>query len=457
MSRRRFPLRLIAIGVAVVGVLIAAAVAVFVLTSKQGNVLNPTVPFTVPTTPTTPTTPKKPKKHVVDNFVWPRYGYDLQRTRYFTAANPNLKPPLRRTWSLGGNGPLEFPPVIHAHELFYMDDDTDVKAVNTLTGKVVWSHTIGKLSAASPALDVKLRMLYVPTLSDTSTAAGAGDGRFAALSMKTGKIVWSRPLPSGAESSPLVVNGDVLFGDSSGTVYALKAKTGQEVWSFQAGGAVKGGLAYSDGDVYFDDYASNVYALNAKTGHEIWNENTGGGAFGFESGTFYTTPAIAFGRVYVGNTNGFMYSFDAKNGELAWRISTGAYVYSSAAVGDIPKLGPTVFFGSYNGEFYALNAQTGATRWEHENSGDTAISGSPTIVNNVVYYSGLDQDLTTGLDTVTGKQVFSYDQGAFSPIVAEPGALFLVGHYVLYKFVPQAPAKPNKKSTSKHSTSKKKH
>jgi outer membrane protein assembly factor BamB len=433
MRRRRLPLRLIAAAVGVVGALVVAAVVVYLVT-KPGNVSNPNVPFTAPkTTPTTTTT--KPKHHVVDNFSWLRYGYSPERTRDFTAAKPDLKPPLRQTWSLGGGGPLEFPPVIHAHELYFMDDNADVKAVNTSTGKVIWSHSIGKLSAASPVLDLKTKMLYVPTLSDDSTTPG--DGQFVAMSMKTGKIVWSRPLPSGSESSPLVADGNVYFGDTGGTVYALNAKTGKITWSYQAAGAVKGGLALSDGLVYFGDYASDIYALSAKTGKVAWDVSTGGGAFGFESGTFYTTPAVAFGRVYLGNTNGFVYSLDAKTGELAWRVDTGAYVYSSAAVGDIPHLGPTVYVGSYNGEFYALNAQTGAIRWQHEDAHDDRISGSPTIVNNVVYYSDLDDNLTTGLNTVTGKTVFTFNQGAFSPVVATPGAIFLSGHYVLYKFVPK--------------------
>lgn len=437
MFRRRPSLRLIAAAVGGVVVLAVAAVLVIVLTGKQGNVSNPNVPFTVPTntTPTVTTQKHKHRHKVVDTFLWGRYGYTATRTRNFTAAKPDLKPPFRQAWTLGGNGPLEFPPVIYGRTLYFMDDDATVRAVNTLSGKVIWSRSIGKLSAASPAIDLKTHMIYVPTLSDTSTTPG--NGRFAAISMKTGKVVWTRALPSGSESSPLVANGNVYFGDQGGTVYALNARTGAERWSYQASGAVKGGLALSDGDVYFGDYASHVYALAAKTGHEIWNISTGGGAFGFESGTFYTTPAVAFGRVYMGNTNGFVYSFDAKTGELAWRVSTGAYVYSSAAVADIKGLGPTVFVGSYNGDFYALNAQSGATRWSHRDADGDRISGSPTVVNNVVYYSNLDDKLTTGLNVHTGNTVFSFHDGAFSPVVATPGAIFLSGHYVLYKLVPR--------------------
>src|SRR5204862_5289239 len=64
-------------------------------------------------------------------------------------------------------------------------------------------------------------------------------------------------------------------------------------------------------------------------------------------GQFYSSPAVAFGRVYMGNTDGRVYSFGARTGTLAWATSTGAYVYASPAVADLPALGPTVYIGSY--------------------------------------------------------------------------------------------------------------
>ena len=112
--------------------------------------------------------------------------------------------------------------------------------------------------------------------------------------------------------------------------------------------------------------------------------STNGASFGFGSGNFYSTPAVAFGRVYMGSTDGRVYSFAAGTGALAWATGTGAYVYASAAVENTPGLGPTVYLGSYDGNFYAFNAQSGAIRWSHPAGGK--ISGSATIVGNVVYY-----------------------------------------------------------------------
>jgi outer membrane protein assembly factor BamB len=262
-----------------------------------------------------------------------------------------------------------------------------------------------------------------------------GNGRFVALSMRNGHVVWSHPIGPGTESSPLVYGRTVYFGDQGGTVRALRARDGHTLWTYHASGAVKGGISYADGILYFGDYAGRAYALSARTGHQIWAVSTNGARFGFGSGEFYSSPAVAFGRVYMGNTDGRVYSFAAKTGQLAWATGTGAYVYSSPAVEDVKGLGPTVYLGSYDGNFYAFDARSGAIRWTHHAGGK--ISGSPTIVGNVVYFSDLGSKTSAGLDVRTGHQVFSFPDGAFNPVISDYGAIYLAGYTQLYQLLPK--------------------
>jgi outer membrane protein assembly factor BamB len=227
----------------------------------------------------------------------------------------------------------------------------------------------------------------------------------------------------------------VYFGDQNGTVYSLRARDGHVNWTYSAHGAVKGGPSLAYGRLYFGDYAGRAYALNPNNGHQIWAVTTSGGDFGFGSGNFYSTPAVAFGRVYMGNTDGRVYSFGARTGQVAWATTTGAYVYASPAVADIPGVGPTVYEGSYDGNFYAFNAQSGAIRWSHSVGG--RISGSATIVGDIVYLSNLGAKNTIGLDVHTGRQRFGFPDGAFNPVVCDDGTLYLTGYSKLYQMIPK--------------------
>ena len=437
-SRRRW-VRGGLLAVAVLLVMAGGAVA-FVLAHAPQNISNPNVEFTDPTTttaPAPPPPPKKKKKVVVDNFAWPRYGFDADRTHVYGGPKP-ASPPLHVGWRFEDYALLEFPPVIYQNNLYLIDDDGSAKALDKRTGHKIWETKVGTLAAASPALGIRQGLMYVALLSTNRNATLTqvpGNGELVALSMNTGKVVWKKPIKPGTESSPIAYGNAVYFGDQGGTVYSVNATTGQDNWTYPASGAVKGGPALDDGRLYFGDYTGRAYALNAANGHQIWAVNTNGADFGFGSGNFYSTPAIAFGRVYMGNTDGRVYSFASKTGQLAWATGTGAYVYASAAVQNTPGLGPTVYLGSYDGNFYAFNAQSGAIRWKHPAGGK--ISGSATIVGHVIYYSDLGTKTTAGLDVRTGRQVFFFHDGAFNAVVCDDtGTIYLSGKTKLYQMLP---------------------
>jgi outer membrane protein assembly factor BamB len=421
-------------GVLVVVAAVVAAYAIHEL-GKPSNTVNNNAAFNAPTT--TNTTPAATKH--INSFSWPFYGYLQTRTRDFTG-DANLNPPLRESTSFGGNALLEFPASIYGNDLYFLDGGATAKKVNMrLRGskKLIWLTHIGLRSASTPALDPKRQEMFVTVLSTASSSIDSFDGELAALSMKTGKILWTYKLPSGSgtESSPMIVGNSVYFGDeaggnSAGSLYSLNITTHKVNWSLPVGGAVKAGPAYYKGNLYFGTYGGSFYAVNAKSGKVTWHQNTGG--------EYYSTPAIGFGRVYVGNLNGAAYSFVASNGTIAWTRTLGNYVYSGPAVADPKGLGPTVYIGYYSGQsggLDALNAQTGAPTWSHD-AGD-AVSGSATVINNTVYFSTVYKpNVTYGLNTVTGKEVFSFHDGAYTSVVADPKAIYLMGRYVLYKFKP---------------------
>ncbi len=357
---------------AVVVAIVIAGIAIHEL-GKSKNTVNTTAAFVAPTTTTTTTTAKAIVH--VNNFTWPFYGGGATRTRDFTG-RASLHPPFRTAWKFGGNALLEFPATIRGNSLYLFDGGATAKRVNIATGKQMWLTHVGKRSASTPALDPAHNRLFVTVLSTASSSIDSFDGELVALSMSSGHILWKFPVSSGTESSPVVVGNSVYFGSQGGTLYSVNVLTGHQNWSLPTSGPIKAGPAYYRGALYFGNYGGSFYSVNAKTGHENWSQSPGG--------EFYSTPAIAFGRVYVGNNSDDAYSFTL-GGTLAWSESLGGYVYSGPAVADTPGLGPTVYIGSYNGDLYALNAQDGSTRWTADVG--SAISGSATVINNVVYVS----------------------------------------------------------------------
>jgi outer membrane protein assembly factor BamB len=436
---RKHPRRALLIAGALVLLLAGGAVAAyFEFIKKQPNYTNPKAAFE-----TQPTPPPKPKLKP-ETFKWPIYGFTPDRARFLDV---KLDPPYRKLWSFkGGHGLIEFQPVLANGVLYYLNNGGTVFAVSAKTGKARWSRKIASLNASSPAWAGD--RIFVATLSP---------GAIVSIDAKNGKVLWRKSLPSRAESSPIVVRGVVYFGSEDGTVYAYRASDGAKVWTYHANGAVKGGLALSQGKLYFGDYAGEVTALRLSDGSKVWSTGTNGASFN-RSGQFYSTPAVAFGRVYLGNTDSFVYSFVAATGQLAWRHGTGAYVYSAAAVGDVPGLGPTVYIGSYDGNFYALDARSGNVRWIHRDGGK--ISGAPTVVGNFVYYSSLGNHDTSGLDVRTGTRWWHWPYGAFNPVISDGKRIYLTLKSNIAGLIPKKPksaAKPKPKPKQAKPPPKKKH
>jgi outer membrane protein assembly factor BamB len=407
----------------VAGLLVAIGVAVAVIVlSASGSPHHPR-----PHLAAKPPAPPKPKPPPVPvDSPWLFYGYNQARTRFFPRSQ-KLDPPFRRGWTFRDYALLEFPPVIYHNTLYFEDYYGHAKAISALTGRPIWQRGLGTLAAASPALDIRHQLAFFVLLSTIPNARLPANGRVVAVSMKTGKVVWAHRIGPGSETSPLVHGQSVIIGDQGGTVYSYRTSDGHLNWTFHASGSVKGGIAYAGGRLYFGDYGGHVYALNEANGHEIWSASGGD--------TFYSTPAVAFGRVYIGNTNGDVYAFSTGSGALSWRAGTGAYVYASPAVANVPGLGPTVYEGSYDGNMYAYNAFTGAVRWSHPAGG--RINGSATIVGNLVYYSILAVKTSAGLDLRTGRKVFSWKDGEFTPVVADGRSVFLVGYSTIYQLLPR--------------------
>jgi outer membrane protein assembly factor BamB len=406
--------QVLAVGVPVLAI-VAAIIAGYLILKRPDDVSNPGVTFQ----------PQKPKKHhEIKTVNWPVYGYDDQRTRYLPAEH--LNPPFGDpVWKRTSKKLLEFSPIVVGHTLYYIDKDASFWAIDSNTGKRKWRQDLGSLNASSPAY-AKGRLYGVSLVP----------GQVLALNPKKhGKVIWRQPLPGRSESSPVIYNNKVIVGCESGDVFALDAKNGKIVWSVHTGGPVKGGVALDNGVVFFGNYAGEFYAVNAGDGSIKWQAQAQGLSFG-RAGSFYSTPAVAYGRVYAGNLDSRIYSFAESDGSLAWTHSTGNEVYPAPAVADTPGAPAMVYIGSLDHHFYALDAKTGAERWSADTGGP--ILGAASVVDKTVYVSVIGPNIgTLGFDAKAGKTVFDYGLGEYNPVISDGRRIYLTGANMIQALEPK--------------------
>jgi outer membrane protein assembly factor BamB len=380
---------------------------------------------------------------------WPMYGLNQERTRYLDA--PAVKPPFAIRWRFKGGHLLEYSPILVGNQLYGVNNNGLAFAIKTKTGKARWKRQVAGLNASAPAYSD--RNLYISNLQP---------GQVVDLAAYDGHEVWKRSLPGRSESSPLIVGNKVIVGCECNTVFAFDKTTGKTIWERRVNGAVKAAPAYSDGIVYVGDYSGEMTALHVRDGSVKWQTGSQGTSFG-RSGQFYSTAAVAFGRVYAGNTDGRMYSFDQQTGDLAWSHSTSNYVYAGPVAARTPDTEPTIYFGSYDGSFYALDARTGNERWSQHGLG--SISGAASLIGDTVYVADLQHTSTYGFNAANGHRVLEYSDGAYNPVISNGKEIYLTGYKTIYALTPgqgnavdgiiQTPTKAKKKPKQPKQSSKK--
>jgi polyvinyl alcohol dehydrogenase (cytochrome) len=107
---------------------------------------------------------------------------------------------------------------------------------------------------------------------------------------------------------------------------------------------------------------------------EKWTFKTGG--------NISSEPIVIGDVVYFGSWDGKEYAVDAKTGKKLWEFDAGGPSRACAAYGD-----GVLFFGTFKGWLYALSAETGDLKWKIriDTHNDAVATGSPIYYRERVY------------------------------------------------------------------------
>lgn len=357
---------------------------------------------------------------------WTLFGRIPARTHYLPAPE-RFNPPLKPVWSFNTRGLIEFPPAVHRGVAYVANKYGNVRAVDLPTRKVLW--TVGaRRPDKGPPSDVT-----APVYADGRVFIAYEGGTLVAIDAAGGTVEWKRNLRSRLESSPIVIDRRLFIGTDRTDLVALKAADGRLAWRFNSPAPIKASPSFADGRIFVGDYRGTMYALDESSGRVDWRTdttNTGPGG----AGGFYSSPAIAYGRVYAARDDGRVYAFDVGSGRISWTFLTGAPVYGSPAVAQVPGTAPTVYIGSYDSHLYALNAKTGKKEWRFDVGGP--VPGTATVIGRTVYTSSFKTGKSIGIDVHTHRKGFSFDSPGYTPMISDGRNLYLVGYFTLHALRP---------------------
>jgi outer membrane protein assembly factor BamB len=304
--------------------------------------------------------------------------------------------------------------------------------------RLAWSYrTKGTFLTGSPA--IVDGVVYAGTRDEN----GEGNSAVHAVSQATGQALWTYEVPSSVHGSVAVADGLVYVPTLRGSLFALDARTGALKWRHDPEPAPEGnnqrtygyyGVTVADGKVLFpyqtrfgEAAAGLLVALDPKTGARIWASPMAGNTM--SDGT----PAVADGRVYVGNQDGsIVIAYDLATGNKLW---TGTDTLGGWQDGIPSAGGGKVFIGSNNG-IVARDGATGAVLWSYTSSHPSLVSSgatpsAATLSGNTVYMS-FPSGAVAALNATTGAVIWdqllpgsTYRGGSFTSPALSGSTLFV--------------------------------
>lgn len=174
------------------------------------------------------------------------------------------------------------------------------------TGECKWKAEANGLRNRGASAAVHGSLLYL--VSDKS---------FFILDAASGRVVVRRALPMNVDvtSTPLLTDGEIIFGTATEGLVALDRETLEPKWHFRT----------EDALIYTVPYSRQP------------------------ASTVETSPVLAGKIVYFGASDGTIYGVSADEGKLVWKHSAGAPVFGSVAVS-----GNALVATDFGGNVYAF-------------------------------------------------------------------------------------------------------
>ena len=214
---------------------------------------------------------------------------------------------------------------------------------------------------------------FPAAFDETQAYVANRDHQLMALSLQTGKLVWSVECPM---TSPPAAGDASVFSGRDGTVEARDQLDGKLRWQATVEGRIDS-LYWDTGWLIASTDKGAVLAIRAADGEVLWRRDLGAG--------LQAAPAPAADRLYLAVKNGALMALELKTGQPVWTVQLDQPASGILALAD------RLYVGSLDKKFYCLSASKGHVEWIWPTGG--SVIGVPAIDTKRVYFVSLDNVL----------------------------------------------------------------
>lgn len=205
------------------------------------------------------------------------------------------------------------PPAIGQGQVIFKTVNGQVLALDLHTGELLWSYEHG-----APMLI--LRPSSAPQIIDNKVIVGFSDGKLVSLNLRRGSLVWERTIafPQGVTAADQLIDiaadpilsCDVIYVVTyQGQLAAVSLRSGRILW--QRNFSSYSGLTVGN-NLYITDTNGGVWAFNRSTGELLWHQQA-------LKHRGLTAPALYGNSLIIGDQEGYIHWLSQLDGHLLAR------------------------------------------------------------------------------------------------------------------------------------------
>ncbi len=300
-------------------------------------------------------------------------------------------------WQYHSGYTIASTPAVYNNDAAIVGDASgSVFAISMSSGKNIWSYKTGESVFSSPSIEKDLVVF------------GSTDSNIYCLNAKNGVLQWRYTTGASVVASPAIRNGVVFIGSSDRKFRALDLNTGKLLWEFpELDGFVESKPTITDGKIVFGAWDEHLYCLDERTGRLIWKWNSD--RRGQLLSPAVCEPVVANGKVFIVAPDRFMTAIDLKTGETVWRTNRFQVRESIGSSED----GNKVYVRTMNDSVYALSteATTPAVIWSLNAQFGYDINSAMLKEKKGTLFYPTKNGLLLAIDSNTGNLKWKYKTG----------------------------------------------
>lgn len=363
---------------------------------------------------------------------WPQAGGSSTHAQHHIELPSNLREAWRTNIGEGSDSTMRLlaPPVIGDGKAFVMDVESQISAINTETGDIIWKYDPSVPDdddeAFGGGIAYENGALFISTgFADVVSVDG-----------NTGKERWRERMSGPMRAAPSVADGRVFVVTIDNQLFALKSETGERLWSHAGFSEIAGLLggaspAIATGAIVVPYSSGELFSLRVENGRPLWSDNLSSSHRLDSLSTLADIrgmPVIYGGMVYAISHSGRMVAIDLRSGTRAWEKPIGGVEMPWVA-------GEFIYLLTNEGQLVCLTRRGGRVRWVRalpqfkapDDRDDLIKWSGPTLAGDRLIIAGSHGDVWS-VSPYTGKVLGRIDLSAeiyLPPVVADGTLYFL--------------------------------